>query len=82
MLVYAMVEGKRGDDEHMRPVGGCAVAGDRACRLDSVGAGQRSGADNLLRGPDPEFFELVCLAPRPGHELVEVPGVKPPVRVR
>jgi len=23
-------------------VGGCAVAGDRACRLDSVGAGHRS----------------------------------------
>ena len=44
--------------------------------------GRRSGADDLLRGPDPEFFELVCLTPRPGHELVEVPGVKPPVRVR
>lgn len=44
--------------------------------------GQRSGPDDLLRGPDPEFFEQVCLAPRPGHELVEVPGVQPPVRVR
>ena len=43
---------------------------------------QRSGADDLLRGSDPEFFEQVCLAPRPGHELVEVPGVQPPVRVR
>jgi hypothetical protein len=79
---YAMVEGERGDDEHTRPVGGCRVAGDRACRLDPVGAGQRSAADDLLRGSDPEFFEQVCLAPRPGHELVEVPGVQPPVRVR
>jgi hypothetical protein len=77
-----MAAGERGDDEHGRPVGGCAVAGDRACGLDSVSAGRRSGADDLLRGSDPEFFEQVCLAPRPGHELVEVPGVKPPVRVR
>ena len=45
-------------------------------------AGWRSGADDLLRGPDPEFFEQVRLAPRPGHELVEVPGVQPPVGVR
>jgi short chain dehydrogenase len=44
--------------------------------------GQRSGADDLLRGSDPKFFEQVCLAPRPGHELVEVPGIQPPVRVR
>jgi Haloacid dehalogenase-like hydrolase len=58
------------------------VVGDRVCRLDSVGAGQRSGTDDLLRSPDPEFFEQVCLAPRPGNELVEVPGVQPPVGVR
>ena len=44
--------------------------------------GRRSGADDLLRGPDPEFFEQVCLAPRPGHELVELLGVQPHVRVR
>src|SRR5580704_6356114 len=44
--------------------------------------GRRSGADDLLRGPDPEFFELVCLTPRPGHELVELLGVQSHVRVR
>jgi hypothetical protein len=59
-----------------------AIAGDRACRLGSVGAGQRSGTHDLPRGSDPEFFEQVCLAPRPGDELVEVPWVQPPVGVR
>jgi hypothetical protein len=37
--------------------------------------GRRSGADDLLRGPDPEFFEQVGLAARPGQELVELLGV-------
>jgi hypothetical protein len=57
---------------------------DRPQPLPGAGepTGQRSRADDLLRGSDPKFFEQVCLATRPGHELVEVPGVQPPVRVR
>jgi hypothetical protein len=43
-----------------------ALASPALTVCDSVGAGQRSGADDLLGGSDPEFFEQVCLTPRPG----------------
>ena len=75
-------EGLRPPD---RPRPGCGRPLQRAAPGSTAFwelTGRRSGADDLLRGPDPEFFEQVCLAPRPGHELVELPGVQPPVRVR
>lgn len=38
--------------------------------------------DDAVCGADPELFELIGLAPGPGDELVQAPGVEPRVGVR